>query len=76
MKNKKNAVGLATQIVFEYSDWGDEHISDMMATFELSSKAPCSGYELQDLCSAAQKLKSSGLDCDAVTKELLKKKKT
>ncbi len=74
MKNKKYAVGLACQIVFEYEGWGDEHIMDMLATFEPASSAPCTGFELQDLCGIAQRHKTAGLDCSATNKEMMRKK--
>lgn len=68
---KANAIGLAVQIVFEYDDWGWEHISDMLSTYE-DGDAPCSADELYDLCQKANMLKTAGRTYQEVTTELLK----
>ena len=51
VKNKKiAAIDLACQIVYEYEDWSDEHVSDMMQTYiDCGDPAPCTGDELLDL---------------------------
>ena len=34
MKNKKEAIGLACQLAYEYSNADWEHIDDMLATYK------------------------------------------
>jgi len=73
MKNNKKAIGLALQIVYEYENWGWEHISDMLATYE-DTKPPCDGDELHDLCVIADRHKKAGLSYDDALKEMTQKK--
>ena len=57
MKNRKMAVSLACQIVFEYPGWGDEHVSDMYQTYtDCGDRPPCTADELMDLCCEAEKV--------------------
>lgn len=70
---KSEAIGLALQIVFEYENWGDEHVSDMLSTYtETGERPPCTGDELYDLCQMAEKEKKKGLDIESVEKVLKK----
>ena len=73
MRNKKDAIGLALQIVYEYDNWGSEHISDMMATYE-DTKPPCNGNELYDLCNIADTHKKAGLSFKDAEKQMIGKK--
>jgi len=59
MKNKKIVVGLACQIVYEY-DWTDQHVSDMLNTYDDGEKRPCDYDTLMDMCYAVDKLKKQG----------------
>jgi len=61
------AINLALQIVFEYPDWGEEHVSDMLSLFETE---PCTFEELRLLCSLVQRLKDQGMDYTEIIKEL------
>lgn len=73
MKNKTKAVLLSLQIVYEYPEWGWEHISDMLSLYESPEKPPCDGDELWDLCIIASRHKKAGLSYDDAKKEMLKK---
>jgi hypothetical protein len=70
MKNKKEAVELAAQIVWEYPEWTGEHVSDMMATYDKGTE-PCSLSELYDLCTSLQSFKNRGIRSDVAIKELI-----
>jgi len=72
---KNEAVGLACQIVYEYNNWGWEHISDMLATYERPEKPPCDGDELMNFCNIAAVHKKNGLSWDDTVKEMMMKKK-
>ena len=72
MKNKKNAIGLALQIAYEYDNPDWEHVSDMLATYE-DEAPPCNGDELHDLMTAGLKLKKEGKTYQEAEKEMLKK---
>ena len=61
------AINLALQIVFEYPDWGEEHVSDMLSLF---GTEPCTFEELRLLCSSVQTLKDKGMDYTEIIKEL------
>jgi len=74
MKRKSDAVGLAFQIVTDYPDWGDEHVSDMIQTYD-RGEAPCTGDELLDLCYKVEKLVKEGKGYDAVMTALVGKPK-
>ena len=70
MRNKADAIRLACQIVYEYKDWGWEHISDMLATYERPERPPCNGDELMDLCTAAQTHKNNNLTFDEAIRQI------
>jgi hypothetical protein len=71
-KKKETVVGLACQIAYEYPEWGEEHVSDMLRTYrENGEKAPCSGDELLDMTVKADALKKQGLKFAAAEKQLL-----
>jgi hypothetical protein len=73
--NKRNAVGLALQIAYEYPDWGDEHVSEMLDTYQhTGEKRPCNYDELMMLTSQADRLKKQGLSFDDAEKKMLKAK--
>lgn len=74
MKNKPEAVGLACQIAFEYEDWGDEHVYEMLQIYVHTGEkpAPCDYDELMALTCRAARLKKDGLDYAAAEAELLK----
>jgi hypothetical protein len=74
MKQKKNAILLACQIVYEYENWTVEHISDMLNTYEPPSVAPCDGNELMDLCYKIMKYKKEGKSFEETKKIMLNKK--
>ena len=61
------AINLALHIVFEYSDWGEEHVSVMLSLFETE---PCTFEELRFLCSSVQTLKDEGVDYKEIIKKL------
>ena len=61
------ALNLALQIVFEYPDWNDEHVSEVLDLFETE---PCDFGELRSLCSSVQTLKDEGLEYKEVKKKL------
>ena len=70
---KKDAVGLALQIVYEYEDWTEEHVSDMFNTYaECGDTPPCTGDDLEDLCYEADALKKKGLTYNEAEKTMLK----
>jgi len=70
--NIKDTAGLAAQIVFEYPEWGDEHIDDFMRTYsDCGDTAPCDGDELYDASHIANKLKNDGLDYKEVIDRLM-----
>ena len=61
MKNKKIVIGLACQIVYEYPDWSDQHVSDMLKTYsDNGEKLPCDYDTLIDMCYLADKIKKQG----------------
>ena len=67
----KNVVaGLACQIAFEYPNWGNEHISDMLATQE--GKKPCSSDILYEATSKADTLKRAGKSYEKTLQEVKK----
>ena len=77
MKSYTDAVGLALQISFEYPDWGDEHISEMLQTYKHTGEpVPCNYTELQDLAVKADRLKREGKSYNEAEKELLSLRKT
>ncbi len=64
-QNKKNkfeeCAGTACQIVFDYPNWGTEHVADMYATFkETGEKALFSIDDLATCCNMVDKLKAGG----------------
>lgn len=69
-KKLKDRYELAAQIVFEYENFGQEHISEMYQTYEESGdKPPCTFHELEDACYVIKRLKNEGLNFqDAVTR--------
>jgi len=72
-KVKKDLVGTALQIVFEYPSWGDEHIGDMYDTID----RPKFEYEdLEDITIAADKLKKKGFGWGEAEDFLMKQKGT
>lgn len=73
MKKIKDAIGLGLQLAYEYPGWGWEHISDMLATYERPSKAPCDGDELYDLANEATAHKTAGLSFEDAQKAMLEK---
>lgn len=76
MRDLKTACGVACQIVYEYPDWGVEHVADMHATYRACGEpAPCSGDKLYDLTIAAARLKKAGLSYDAAEKKLYEENK-
>lgn len=75
MRNKEDAVKLACQIAYEYKDWGWEHISDMLATYERPERPPCNGDELYNLCNGATKHLKNGLSFEDAVKEMMGEKK-
>ena len=73
MRSRKDAVSLACQIVYEYDNWGAEHVSDMMATYDAcGDRPPCTGDELMDLCMAVAVHKKNGLSYAAAGAAMLK----
>ncbi len=71
---KEQAVGLSLQIVYEYENWGDEHVSDMIQTYkDCGDPAPCTGDMLLHLCEIAESHKSTGKSYQE-TKALMMKK--
>jgi hypothetical protein len=72
-KVKADLVGTALQIVFEYPDFGAEHIGDMYDTID----RPKFEYEdLEDITLSAEKLKKKGYDWEEAEKLLMKTKGT
>ncbi len=73
MAKKKNEIliGTALQIVFEYPDWTDEHVSEMYATFkETGDRVNFSSTDLMDMATKADKLKAEGMSWDEAEKSL------
>lgn len=64
------AFELAAQIVFEYEDWGDEHVEDMFQTYaDCGDKPPCpSSDHLKECCLLVQDEKDRGLDFESAVK--------
>ena len=73
--DKAASVGLACQIAYEYENWGWEHISDMLATYERPEKPPCDGDTLYFLCNIATKHKKGGTDYHVAVKDMMELKK-
>lgn len=68
MKQKKDCVGTAIQIVFDYPDWTTEHVEEMYRLQPVK-------YSVDDLYEMTQKantLKKAGKTIDEIEKELLK----
>jgi|APSaa5957512535_1039671.scaffolds.fasta_scaffold220154_2 hypothetical protein len=60
--NKAEAVGTATQMAFETTDPGWEHIDDMLRCYtDNGDKPPCTGDELYELVNKAVLFKETGL---------------
>ena len=70
-KAKAELVGTAVQIVFEYPNWGQEHVSDM---FNLGERLPFTYDDLEDLTFAADKLKKQGSSWEETEKVLMRAK--
>lgn len=70
--NAPTIAGTAAQIVYEYEDWGPEHVQDMYDTFDEPGFAP---NILLAACEKVAKLKSKGAeyaDAEAIVAEELK----
>ncbi len=65
----KEVAEVAAQIVYEYPDWNEAHVNDIMRTYaEVGEIAPCDGDQLYVACNEMQKVKDSGLSYfDAIT---------
>lgn len=73
MKSLKTAVGVACQVAFEYPDWGPEHVSDMLATYDATGQeVPCDYDELMELTYAADALRVQGKSFSEAESELIK----
>jgi hypothetical protein len=72
-KVKADLVGTALQIVFEYPNWGQEHVSDM---FDSIDRPKFEFEDLEDITIAADKLKKKGYDWEEAEKLLMKTKGT
>jgi len=72
-KVKKDLVGTALQIVFEYPNWGQEHVSDM---FDAIDRPKFEFEDLEDITIAADKLKKKGFGWGEVEDFLMKQKGT
>jgi len=63
-KSKKSLIEcaeVAGQIVYEYKNWGSEHISDMYATYEAEGrKPPFTIDQLEEYAEKMQSLKDQG----------------
>lgn len=71
MKNLAAASGVATQIVFDYPNWGEEHVSDMLDTYKhTGGPAPCDYDELMSLACKADDLKKEGKTYEEVEQAL------
>ena len=72
MKYPEEVAGTAAQIVFEYPNWSDEHISDMFDAVVASEGRPKGWDEdtLQDATYEAHQLKEEGLSYDEVVNKL------
>lgn len=57
IRSVEDTVNLALQIVYDYDDWGDEHVSEMIATYEDGDPPPCDGDTLMTVCTKAAKLR-------------------
>jgi hypothetical protein len=68
----KDTAQLAAQIVFEYPEWNDEHISEFMKLFDHDDPAPCTGDELYDACYDMQAIKNTGLSYDDAVVQSIK----
>ena len=61
MRSRKDAVGVALQVAYEYPEWGCEHVSEMLDTYESSGDVPpCDYDELMNLTMEAAKHKKQG----------------
>ena len=68
VEDKKDLVGTAAQIVYEYKDWGCEHVSDMYDCIESPNY---SFDDLEDMCYKVDKLKLGGMGYARAVKTLL-----
>lgn len=72
-QQQKDTIGLALQLEWEYPDWGDEHVTDMIRTYtDNGEKAPCSMDTLNDWAIKARRLHRQGLDYAAAEAQLLR----
>jgi hypothetical protein len=70
-KVMRELVGTALQIVFEYNNFGQEHISDMFDTFH---RPKFSYDDLEDMTYAAKRWMEKGLEWEEVEDKLMKGK--
>jgi len=76
MKCRKDAVLLALQIAYEYDDWGQAHVSEMLDTYDDSGEVPpCSYDELMDLTMIAAKHRREGRSFDEAEKLMMSGKR-
>ena len=76
MKSIKDSIGLALQIAYEYENWNEEHVSDMLATYtSCGDKPPCSYDELMDLAIEAAEYKQKCITFSDAEKLMLKKRR-
>lgn len=69
IRDLKAAVGLACQLVFEYDPCTDEHVSEMMATYE-EEDPPCDSHDLMGLVGQVMALRQAGYVFEAARSAL------
>lgn len=75
MRSRKTAIGVALQLAYEYPEWGPEHVSDMLATYDATGEeAPCDYDELSELANAATALKRQGKSFSDAQAEMMKRR--
>ena len=73
MKNKSLIAGIACQIAYEYPNWTDEHVGEMLRiSDDIPEPRPCSYDTLCDATAKADECKKNGLSWDKTLKEVKK----
>jgi len=61
IKVSEELAGVALQVAYEYPDWGEEHVSDMHATYrQTGRKAPFTADDLYEVTIQADALRRAG----------------
>ena len=67
---------VATQIVYDYPEWGPEHVGDMIDTYDQKQPAPFTYDQLLDVADYVDSLKRKGTDAEAAIADAIEFAKT